>query len=206
MMLALYIYAMPKLWEKTIEAHRRSVQDATLETTARLVKERGLRGVTMSEIAEKTGVGRATLYKYFPDVESILAVWHRRQIAHHLAHLRQVRDLAEGPEGRLRAVLNAFAHIQHEPARNHHGQPHSAEVAALLHSDDQVARARRELHGLIAALITDAAAAGAVRSDISSEEVAEYCIHALEAASHAPSEEAVSRLVTLTVSGMRPED
>lgn len=196
---------MPKLWEETIEAHRRSVQEATLDATARLVAERGLRGVTMSEIAEQTGVGRATLYKYFPDVESILATWHRRQIGQHLAHLREVGDRAEGPEDRLQAVLTAFAHIQHERVRRHHGQPHGSELAALLHSDDQVAPARHELHGLIAGLIGDAAAAGVVRSDISPEELAGYCIHALEAASRAPSEEAVSRLVTLTLAGMRSE-
>lgn len=68
-----YSKPMPKLWNQTIEAHRQSVQDATMETTAQLVAEGGLRGVTMSEIAERSGIGRATLYKYFPDVESILA-------------------------------------------------------------------------------------------------------------------------------------
>ncbi|MDQ3153275.1 MAG: TetR/AcrR family transcriptional regulator, partial [Actinomycetota bacterium] len=57
---------MPKLWNETIEAHRRAVIDATLDTTWALVTEHGLLSVTMSQIAEKTGIGRATLYKYFP--------------------------------------------------------------------------------------------------------------------------------------------
>jgi len=196
---------MPKLWDETIEAHRRSVQDATLETTAQLVAERGLRGVTMSEIAEKTGIGRATLYKYFPDVETILAAWHQRQIRRHLAHLGEVRDRAQGPEDRLEAVLTAFAHIQREKARHGHGRKHGSELAVLLHTDEQVAQAQREVHGLISELLKDAVTAGTVRADISSEELAGYCIHALEAAGHAPSEEAVSRLVMLTLAGMRPE-
>jgi AcrR family transcriptional regulator len=67
---------VPKLWNETIEEHRRAVRDAVLKTTAALVTEQGLRGVTMSRIAEDSGIGRATLYKYFPDVESILAAWH----------------------------------------------------------------------------------------------------------------------------------
>jgi AcrR family transcriptional regulator len=196
---------MPKLWDETIEAHRRSVQDATLETTAQLVAERGLRGVTMSEIAEKTGIGRATLYKYFPDVETILAGWHQRQIRRHLTHLGEVRDRTDDPAERLEAVLTAFAHIQRERARHGHGQPHGSELAVLLHTDDQLAQAQHEMHGLIGELITDAATAGTVRSDINSEELAGYCIHALEAARHARSEEAISRLVTLTLAGMRPE-
>ena len=196
---------MPKLWDETIEAHRLSVQEATLATTAQLVAERGLRGVTMSEIAEKTGIGRATLYKYFPDVETILAAWHQRQIRHHLNHLREVRDRAQGPENRLEAVLTAFAHIQRDRARHGHGQPHGSELAVLLHTDDQLAQAQHEVHGLIGELITDAATAGTIRSDVSSEELAGYCIHALEAARHTPSEEAVSRLLMLTLAGMRPE-
>jgi len=196
---------MPKLWDETIEAHRRSVQDATLETTAQLVAERGLRGVTMSEIAEKTGIGRATLYKYFPDVETILAAWHQRQIRQHLTHLGEVRDRAQEPDDRLEAVLTAFAHIQRDRGRHGQGQPHASELAVLLHTDDQLAQAQHEVHEMIGELITDAATAGTIRSDVSSEELAGYCIHALEAARHTPSEEAVSRLVMLTLAGIRPE-
>ncbi|MGI9077433.1 MAG: TetR/AcrR family transcriptional regulator, partial [Gemmatimonadaceae bacterium] len=55
---------MPKLWNETIEAHRRAVRDATLNATAALVAEHGLASVTMSQIARETGIGRATLYKY----------------------------------------------------------------------------------------------------------------------------------------------
>lgn len=51
---------MPKLWNQTIEAHRRDVHDAILDTAAALVAEHGLRSVTMSQIAEQTGIGRAT--------------------------------------------------------------------------------------------------------------------------------------------------
>ena len=52
---------MPKLWSETIDAHRREVRDAILDTTAALVAEHGLRAVTMSQIAGQTGIGRATL-------------------------------------------------------------------------------------------------------------------------------------------------
>ncbi|MGI9022907.1 MAG: TetR/AcrR family transcriptional regulator, partial [Acidimicrobiales bacterium] len=67
---------MPKVWNETIEDHRREVRDAILDTTAAMVTERGLLSVTMSQIAEETGIGRATLYKYFPGVEAILLAWH----------------------------------------------------------------------------------------------------------------------------------
>jgi AcrR family transcriptional regulator len=79
-----YSEVVPKLWSETIEAHRREVRDATLDTTAALVAEHGLRSVTMSRIAAETGIGRATLYKYFSGVEAILVAWHERQITGHL--------------------------------------------------------------------------------------------------------------------------
>src|SRR5216684_6374194 len=102
-----YTEVMPKLWNETIEAHRREVRDATLDTTAALVVKHGLRSVTMSQIAEKTGIGRATLYKYFTDVEAILIAWHERQVTRHLQHLAEVRDRAGDPSDRLEAVLEA---------------------------------------------------------------------------------------------------
>src|SRR5207249_2176535 len=90
----LYTEVMPKLWNETIAAHRRAVRDAILDTTVALVAERGLASVTMSQIAEQTGIGRATLYKYFPDVEAILVAWHDRHVTGHLAQLTALRDQA----------------------------------------------------------------------------------------------------------------
>jgi AcrR family transcriptional regulator len=59
-----------------VETHRQEVREAILDATGSLVQSRGLLAVTMSDIAEATGIGRATLYKYFPDVETILSAWH----------------------------------------------------------------------------------------------------------------------------------
>jgi len=82
---------VPRLWNDTIETHRAAVREATLDTTAALVAEHGLRSVTMSQIAQETGIARATLYKYFSDVEAILLAWHERQITGHLEQLGQRR-------------------------------------------------------------------------------------------------------------------
>src|SRR5215218_3581961 len=102
---------VPKLWNETIEEHRRAVREATLDTTAALAAEHGLRSVTMSQIAEQTGIGRATLYKYFPDVEAILVAWHERQITAHLVQLAELRDQAGDADQRLQAVLEAYASL-----------------------------------------------------------------------------------------------
>ena len=192
---------MPKLWTETIEAHRREVRDAILDTTAALVAEHGLRSVTMSQIAERTGIGRATLYKYFPDVEAILFAWHDRQITGHLEYLADVRDQAGDPRERLEAVLQAYAMIAHES----HGHPY-AELAALLHRgrDERIPRARQQLRAMIRDLLVEGAKTGDLRDDIGSDELATYCLHALTAATSLPSKTAVRRLVAVTLAGLRP--
>ena len=195
---------MPKLWNDTIEAHRRAVRDATLDATAALVAQHGLTSVTMSQIAEKTGIGRATLYKYFPDVEAILSAWHQRQIASHLDQLVEARNQAGDAGERLEAVLRTYALIHQQRLQHHQHEPHGTELAALLHPDEHVIRAQRQLHEMLRDLLTDAAKTAAVRDDIAPDELASYCLHALTAASNLPSKAAVHRLVTLTLAGLRP--
>ena len=191
-----YSWLIPKLWSETIEAHRREVRAATLDTTAALVAEHGLRSVTMSQIAEKTGIGRATLYKYFSDVEAILLAWHERQVTGHLEYLAEVRDQARDAGERLEAVLEAYALITHE----HHG----TELAAVLHRGQHVARAQRQLRDFIRDLLIEGAATGELRDDVAPDELAGYCLHALTAAGSVPSKAAVRRLVTVILTGLRP--
>jgi AcrR family transcriptional regulator len=186
---------VPKLWSDTIEAHRRSVRDATLDTTAAQVAEHGLASVTMSRIAAETGIGRATLYKYFPDVEAILLAWHERHINGHLELLAEVRDRAGTPGERLKAVLEAYAFI----SRAHP----DTELAALLHRGEHVTRAKQHLCDFIRDLLIEGAKAGELRNDVAPAELASYCLHALTAASSLPSKAAVSRLVTVTMAGLR---
>jgi len=189
---------VPKLWTETIEEHRRTVHDATLDATAALVREHGLASVTMSQIAAAAGIGRATLYKYFPDVEAILVAWHDRHITRHLRQLAEARDAAAGPAGRLEAVLTAFALIQH--------QHHDTELpVALLHRGEHVARAQQQLRDLVSDLLAAGAQAGVVRTDIAPGELASYCLHALTGAGSLPSEAAVRRLLSVTMSGLRPQ-
>jgi AcrR family transcriptional regulator len=191
-----YADGVPKLWNSTIEEHRRSVHAAIIGATVELVDRHGLAGVTMSQIAQATGIGRATLYKYFPDVASIMVAWHERQIADHLEHLAAVRDHGGSPIHRLEAVLRAFALITHER--------HGGELATLLHQGDHVRRAQQHLRDFVTELVAEAVAAGEVRTDVAPAELAAFCLHALTAAGALPSKAAVGRLVSVTMAGLGP--
>lgn len=186
---------MPKLWTSTIQAHKQSVTDAVLDAAAALVAQSGLSAVTMSAIAGATGIGRATLYKYFPDVETILAAWHERQIARHLRQLEALAETTTDPEARLRAVLEAYL-------RNALGsRDHAADMP---HATAHVAHGRAHLRGFLADLIKDAVQTGAIRRDVPPDELAVYALAALDGAAHLASKAATGRLLTLTIDAMRP--
>ena len=153
----------------------------------------------MSQIAEETGIGRATLYKYFSDVDAILVAWHERQIAGHFEYLAQVRDQAGGDAGeRLAAVLEAYAEISHE-SRGHH----DTELAAFLHRGDQVAQAERKLRDLIRDLLAEGRKTGLFRRDVAPGDLANYCLHAVSAASGMRSKAGVASLVSVILAGAR---
>jgi AcrR family transcriptional regulator len=190
-----YARGVPRLWNDTIDEHRRDVRDAILAATVRLVGEHGVSSVSMSQVAAASGIGRATLYKYFPDVRAILTAWHERQVAAHLAELIRARDRGSDPIGRVEAVLETYALLAHE----HHG----TEIVALLHRGEHVTRAYEQLTTLLRDLVAAAARAGQLRSDVPAAELARYAIHALGAASELPGKPAVKRLVAVTLAGLR---
>ncbi|MCC3318387.1 hypothetical protein [Nocardia africana] len=109
---------MPKLWDDTIDAHR--AQSA--QCGARCCRRTGVRaGASVGDHGadrRTAGIGRATLYKYFPDVETILRTWHAQRIDTHIAELVRVLDGAGSPSARLQAVLTAYAGIAHQ-TRSH---------------------------------------------------------------------------------------
>ncbi|MET8158291.1 TetR/AcrR family transcriptional regulator [Sphaerisporangium sp. NPDC005289] len=190
---------MPKLWNESIDAHRAAVKEAALDATAALVAERGLVALTMSQIAEKAGIGRATLYKYFSDVQAVLFAWHERQVATHLDQLAAAADPAAQAGVRLEAVLRAYAFIQHHSGR------HGGELSVLLHHGDHVDRARKHLHDFIEQLIVEGTQSGDLRDDVPAAELTGYCLHALTAAGTLTGPDAVHRLVAITMAGLRPQ-
>lgn len=198
-MLALYTSSMPKLWSKTVQSHRHAVREATLDAVAELVAQEGLRSVTMSQIAENVGIGRATLYKYFPDVESMLAAWHERQVGAHLEHLKALNMGQVSTGKRLKAVLESYALMLHEQR-----DAHATELAIQLHSGEHVAHAQRQLQEFLKELIQEGANSGELRKDIAPDELANFCLHALAAAPGAHSKPAVRRLVDIIMASLLP--
>lgn len=192
-----YNFAMPKLWDDSIAMHRATVRDGIKDATWALVHEHGVAGLSMSQIADRVGISRATLYRYFPDVDAILVAWHRDQVDAHVAQLRQVAADIADPSERLEAVLSCYATI----AR---GVPRGGELATLLHQGTHLALAEQQVLDLLADVIATAAAHGAVRRDVPAADLARYCLYALSAAGSA-GDPAPTRLVPVVLAGLRPD-
>ncbi len=101
---------------------------------------------------------------------------------------------------RLDAVPEAYASISHQAQGRH-----QTEIGVLLHGAHQVVHAQQQLRDLLRDLLATSARDGYVRDDVTPEELATYCLHALTAAASLPSRAAVARLVEVTAAGLRPQ-
>lgn len=189
---------MPKLWTETVESHRIEVREAILDAAGELVHSQGMLAVTMSQIAEVAGIGRATLYKYFADAEEVLSAWHGRHVTAHLDELASVGDRGGAPVDRLRAVLSAYARICTERGCHH------SELRVALHRSDAVTAVQQQLLDLVTGLVSEASAMGAIRDDVPASLLASYCIHALTAAGDIAAARAQATLVDVVWAGLTP--
>jgi AcrR family transcriptional regulator len=191
---------MPKLWNETIEAHRRDLREAIIGATAELIGRAGPFSVTMSQIAAKAGIGRATLYKYFPDVESILHAWHQARIAGHLAEMQRIHEAPGEPMEQLEALLLGYVELAQHGRRHHH-----ADLSALLHRTPDVATAHQQVLTLIEKSLLRAGKTGTVRNDIPRAELAAFCLAALAEMGAPAAPKTIRRRVKLVLAALRPK-
>ena len=186
---------MGKSWDESVATHRNAVRDGIKDATWSLVHEHGAAAVSMSQIADRVGISRATLYRYFADVDTILVEWHTDKIHEHVDQLRRAAVGVADPADRLTAVLTRYATI----AR---GVPRGGELATLLHHGAHLEQAEQQVLDLLADVITTAVGAGVVRDDVPPAELARYCLYALAAAG---GHETLSpHLVPVVLAGLRP--
>jgi len=190
---------MPKIWADTIDTHRRQVNDAILDATAELIAEHGPMSVTMSAIAERVGIGRATLYKYFPDVEAILVAWHARDFA---GHQEQLLALTKAENVTLSDVATFVRALRHQH-RHHKGVDLVDSLAHTLAGaegpiNDTI---QREVVASLSTLMARLAEQKEVRADREPELLARWLLHAV----HAPSDLDDDTISELVVDSLAPK-
>ena len=160
--------------------------------------EHGPLSVGMSAIAERAGIGRATLYKYFPDIESILAAWHARDFGE---HLQRLKTLSESETVTL-ADLTELVQRQ----RGHHAHGKGPDVTgtlahALAGSTGAIEDAiEPEVVATLTRLLARLARRKEVRADHDPKVLARWLLHAV----HAPADLDDHTIATLLADSLAP--
>lgn len=154
--------------------------------------------VPMYEIARRAGVGQATLYRNFPDRRNLAA-------ALILEHMEETEQLAAEYAGDPDAFFVLIRNVVESMARFHPLGALAREDACL---GSELDRRRRRLAELLNAPLRDAKAAGALRRDLTIDDVflmVSMLKGAIERAD-GPAARAVaaSRALTLVLDGLAP--
>ena len=182
---------MPKTWVETLDGHREAVRQAAIDAAMAIASDIGFQKVSMSEVASRTGITRATLYKYFADVDAIFVEWHRRMLEKHLAHVEAIAHGGGKAADRLTDILLFFAMI----ALRHHG----TRFAEALHDREHARVAEERLVAVVERIVAEGIDAGTFRADLSPREAAVFLQGSLSGVHRLSDEAAVKRLVDLLV-------
>lgn len=151
------------LWTESVASHKTDRANRIALAALEIVSAAGLSGLTMSAIASRAGISRQTLYRYFPDAESVLA-----------AAVGLAAGVADHIEDRLtsgtpRERLDQFVRMTIEGAAAGHPSP-----LIYLHSlppdaRDQAQRHVAQVERLVIAVIADGVADGSFTPDLEPE-------------------------------------
>ncbi|MHB1138395.1 MAG: TetR/AcrR family transcriptional regulator [Microthrixaceae bacterium] len=171
---------MPPQWNDTVAGHRDRQRQRIVDTTMALVSEHGLSDVTMAQVAKQAGIGRATLYKYFPGVEEIVAEHVLQTVRSHHSVLEQAIAGVDEPVDALRACLTIL--LEYFGSEGHRSASTSVNPEQF---SPEVGRDVREafarMHGLLTELVVDAQDAGRLRDDVDAHFTAQLLYQMLAA-------------------------
>lgn len=103
------------LWSEAVAGHRRKVREQIVNAALELFAEKGFAVTSMSEVAERASISRATLYNYFPDLEHVIMAWVEQDSGEQQVLVEELGRL-DNPVEQLRLYtlhqLNEFATLR----------------------------------------------------------------------------------------------
>lgn len=156
---------MAEDWRDTLETHKARYRERIIDAAIELVAQEGVAKVSMAALAQRAGIGRATVYKYFPDVEHALLAHVERDVDECRQTLVGVLAQQEDPVLRLRSCIDAL--VGYFASQRHRIGWVTLEQADL--SSTAVSRLRALMGSLPLPFVETIAAGvadGALRSDL----------------------------------------
>lgn len=151
--------------------------DALLQSALTLIAERGVDGLTLSDVAAHAQVSRATAYREFGDKDGLIGAVAQHEIGLMLAAVQADVDFAaDAPELVASIVVAALRYLRGHAAftfvRDH--EPHW-----LLHAALAVGDARTDLVQTVAGAVTPAVVVDTSRLRVSVGQAAELMVRAV---------------------------
>ncbi|HEX3005797.1 MAG TPA: TetR/AcrR family transcriptional regulator [Angustibacter sp.] len=97
---------MPRITGPTIAEHVAAQEAAVVDAAKRLFASRGVTGVSLGDIAAEVGLGRTSLYRYFPTKAHILQRWFDLEMLPLIEASREVVEAPGTPAQRLTAWID----------------------------------------------------------------------------------------------------
>ena len=101
---------MPKIIGESLASHRELTRARLFEALGSLMGEQSFESITMSQIAERAGVGRTAVYNHFADKEVLLLAYMREVTSEFARVLKQRLEAEPDPLVRLRIYIRS--HLQ----------------------------------------------------------------------------------------------
>jgi len=183
--------------DKPMRADARRNYDRLLAEAKRAFTERGT-DASLEDIARSAGLGIVTLYRHFPSREALLEVLVRERFD---AQAERARELLAAPEplAALRTWLGGLG----DTAGAYSGLPERLTEAL----SDETSELYASCHAMQEAgsqLVERAKRVGALRSDVTMQELL-LLLHAISSAgAHLPGDRGRVRLLDLVFEGLRP--
>jgi AcrR family transcriptional regulator len=151
-------------WEKSLDDHRSRQEERIMHAAGGLLSDGGLSALNMRSLADSAGVSRPTLYKYFPDIDSVLVALADSFARHSEAELAAQLAQIDGADAKLRALVSGALHTEDD----------AHDTAALHWVLTAVSRGVLEAHadrmtGMIAEILLDGVHSGVFREDLEIE-------------------------------------
>jgi AcrR family transcriptional regulator len=168
---------MPRIEAESIEAHVEAQTRRILDAAMRLFEERGYAGTELRHIAERVGLARNSLYRYYPGKDHILLACLRREMGPNVERLRALESRYPDASERIDAWLDVQMDIAATACRGamrlvENLRDHSPEFREEIH----------HLHEPAARVLRDAVAELLAGSGRDPELVAAMCTGLLNAA------------------------
>jgi AcrR family transcriptional regulator len=155
-------------WEATLSDHRSRNRERIAATAMELIGEHGLAHVSMSLLAERAGVSRATLYHYFPDLDHVLLAWVELQVDRFVSRVEQLASAEPDPRARLALIIAQLS--DYFASRDHRlGLEQLGNLAVAPATARAVAERMAPLMGLVADCLRTGQEVGVFRSDLDAE-------------------------------------